>query len=91
MPAFDCAAMDGYAVGSAAGPWRLVGQALAGHGVPNPVAAGEAVEIATGAPTPAGAVAVLPHEQATGARPPAATGARTTGWCSGRTGMPRSA
>jgi molybdopterin molybdotransferase len=65
LPAFDCAAMDGYAVGSAAGPWRVVGRVLAGHGVPSPLAAGEAVEIATGAPTPAGAVAVLPHEQAT--------------------------
>jgi len=65
LPAFDCAAMDGYAVGSPAGPWRVVGRVLAGHGIPNPLGADEAVEIATGAPTPVGAVAVLPQEQAT--------------------------
>jgi molybdopterin molybdotransferase len=65
LPAFDCAAMDGYAVGSATGPWRIVGRVLAGHGIPSPLGAGEAVEIATGAPTPTGAVGVLPHEQAT--------------------------
>ncbi len=65
LPAFDCAAMDGYAVGSAEGPWRVVGRVLAGHGLPNPLAADEAVEIATGAPTPAGTAGVLPHEQAT--------------------------
>jgi molybdopterin molybdotransferase len=65
LPAFDCAAMDGYAVGSPTGPWRVVGRVLAGHGVPNGLRPGEAVEIATGAPTPAGIVGVLPHEQAT--------------------------
>jgi len=65
LPAFDCAAMDGYAVGSATGPWRVVGRVLAGHGIPTPLREDEAVEIATGAPTPVGAVAVLPQEQAT--------------------------
>ncbi len=64
VPAFDCSAMDGYAVGSLTGPWRLTGRVLAGPGTPPPVGAGEAVEVATGAPVPAGTVAVLPAELA---------------------------
>ena len=64
VPAFDCSAMDGYAVGSLAGPWRLTGRVLAGPGTPPPVGPGEAVEVATGAPVPAGTVAVLPAELA---------------------------
>jgi molybdopterin molybdotransferase len=64
LPAFDCAAMDGYAVGSPTGPWRVVGRVLAGHGIADRLAADEAVEIATGAPTPVGAAGVLAHEQA---------------------------
>jgi molybdopterin molybdotransferase len=64
VPAFDCAAMDGYAVGSASGPWRVVGRILAGPGTPSPLPAGAAVEVATGAPVPAGTVAVVPAEQA---------------------------
>ncbi|HEX4816505.1 MAG TPA: molybdopterin molybdotransferase MoeA [Nonomuraea sp.] len=64
VPGVDTAAMDGYAV-AGAGPWRVVGHVLAG-GAPHAgaLAAGEAVEIATGAPVPAGAEAVLPYEQA---------------------------
>ncbi|GAA3256910.1 molybdopterin-binding protein [Dactylosporangium siamense] len=61
-PAFDAAAMDGYAV-AGAGPWRVAGRVLAGD--PEPVARldhGDAVEIATGARVPAGAEAVLPYE-----------------------------
>jgi len=65
VPAFDCSAMDGYAVGSPAGPWRLVGRILAGRGTPVPLDPGEAVEVATGAPVPPGTVAVLPAEDAT--------------------------
>jgi molybdopterin molybdotransferase len=64
VPAFDCSAMDGYALGSLAGPWRLVGRVLAGPGTPPPVGPAEAVEVATGAPVPAGTVAVLPAELA---------------------------
>ncbi|MEU6799200.1 molybdopterin molybdotransferase MoeA [Nonomuraea wenchangensis] len=64
VPGVDVSAMDGYAV-AGEGPWRLVGRVLAG-GRPHsgPLAAGEAVEIATGAPVPAGAVAVVPYERA---------------------------
>jgi molybdopterin molybdotransferase len=61
-PAFDTAAMDGFAV-AGCGPWQVVGQVLAGRpGWPGTLAAGEAVEIATGAPVPAAAGAVLPYE-----------------------------
>ncbi|MEW9548065.1 molybdopterin molybdotransferase MoeA [Nonomuraea sp. NPDC050783] len=64
VPGADVSAMDGYAV-AGAGPWRLVGRVLAGEaGRPGELRAGEAVEIATGAPVPAGAAAVLPYERA---------------------------
>jgi molybdopterin molybdotransferase len=66
LPGFDCAAMDGYAVGSATGPWQLVGRAMAGPGPQrSPLRPGTAVEIATGATVPTGTVAVVPYEQAT--------------------------
>ncbi|MFC7327130.1 molybdopterin molybdotransferase MoeA [Marinactinospora rubrisoli] len=64
VPGTDTAAMDGYAV-AGRGPWRVVGRVLAGR--PNRVdrlRPAEAVEIATGAPVPAGTVAVLPYERA---------------------------
>ncbi|MGW7482819.1 molybdopterin molybdotransferase MoeA [Nonomuraea muscovyensis] len=64
VPGADVAAMDGYAVGGEP-PWRVVGRVLAG-GRPYgcPLRAGEAVEIATGAPVPDGTSAVLRHEDA---------------------------
>jgi molybdopterin molybdotransferase len=64
LPAFDNSAMDGYAVGSEQGPWRLVGRVLAGEIYPDPIAPDEAVEIGTGAGVPRGAVAVLTYERA---------------------------
>jgi molybdopterin molybdotransferase len=66
LPGFDCAAMDGYAVGDVAGPWTIAGRAIAGPaGTPDPLTPGLAVEIATGAVVPPGTVAVLPYESAT--------------------------
>ncbi|MFE9630081.1 molybdopterin molybdotransferase MoeA [Streptomyces sp. NPDC006463] len=65
LPAFDTAAMDGYAV-AGQGPWRIRGTVRAGTAWDGPVAPGEAVEISTGAPVPAGACAVLPLELAGG-------------------------
>ncbi|WP_240506647.1 molybdopterin molybdotransferase MoeA [Thermoactinospora rubra] len=64
VPGVDVAAMDGFAVAGPA-PWRVVGRVLAG-GLPygGRLRAGEAVEIATGAPVPEGALAVLPYEEA---------------------------
>ncbi|MFI6734658.1 molybdopterin molybdotransferase MoeA [Nonomuraea sp. NPDC050451] len=73
VPGVDVSAMDGYAV-AGAGPWRVVGRVLAGGACyADELRPGEAVEIATGAPTPAGASAVLPYEQA------AVDGARVNG------------
>ncbi|MGP3956989.1 molybdopterin molybdotransferase MoeA [Nonomuraea sp. 3N208] len=69
VPGVDVAAMDGYAV-AGGGPWRVVGRVLAGGAVyEGTLQAGEAVEIATGAPAPVGAEAVLPYEQADVAPP----------------------
>ncbi|MFD9514379.1 molybdopterin molybdotransferase MoeA [Streptomyces mirabilis] len=65
LPAFDTAAMDGYAV-AGRGPWLLsAGAVRAGATeVPAVLAEGEAVEISTGARVPRGARAVLPLEHA---------------------------
>jgi molybdopterin molybdotransferase len=62
LPAFPTSSVDGWAV-RGAGPWRVVGQVLAG-GEPPPLAAdGECVEIATGAMVPTGTTAVLRVEE----------------------------
>jgi molybdopterin molybdotransferase len=60
LPPFDTATMDGWAV-SGHGPWRLVGEVLAGQRF-RALVPGEAVAIATGAQLPAGAHAVLRRE-----------------------------
>lgn len=68
VPAFDRAAMDGYAVRSAdlAEPamLRIVGSAAAGKAFKGTIKAGECIEIATGAPMPKGADAVVMVETA---------------------------
>lgn len=63
LPGFDNAAMDGYAV-RGPGPWRLVGQVLAGDATPEGLTSGEAIEIATGAPVPLHTDRVVPYEVA---------------------------
>ncbi len=64
-PAFDNSAMDGYAVGSIGeGPWSVVGEIAAGSGQRKEITDHEAVRIFTGAPTPIGAVGVIPQEDA---------------------------
>ena len=68
LPAFDTAAMDGYAV-AGTGPYRIVGQVVAGSCWGGTLQAGEAVAISTGALVPAGAIAVLRLEQALRAGP----------------------
>ena len=69
VPAFDNAAMDGYAIRSAdcgsGAALREVGRALAGHPYPAALGAGETVRIMTGAALPAGADAVVMLEDAT--------------------------
>ncbi|MFF4433671.1 molybdopterin molybdotransferase MoeA [Streptomyces sp. NPDC001513] len=72
LPAFDTAAMDGYAV-SGPGPWRVRGVVRAGAAWGGRLLPGEGVEISTGALVPAGACAVLPVELAAGGE----------GWVSG--------
>ncbi len=73
VPPFDRAAFDGYAVrsidtlgASRSNPimLRVVGKALPGAEFGGAVGRGEAVEIATGAPLPAEADAVVPYEEA---------------------------
>ncbi|MQA84630.1 MAG: molybdopterin molybdenumtransferase MoeA [Streptosporangiales bacterium] len=61
LPPFDTAAMDGYAVAGSS-PWTVVGRVLAGESRVPALRTGEALEIATGAPVPAGSEAVLPYE-----------------------------
>ncbi|MCY1143051.1 molybdopterin-binding protein [Actinoplanes sp. Pm04-4] len=68
VPAFDAAAMDGYAV-AGRGPWTVIGLILAGAESEidagnrrSGLRAGFAVEIATGAAVPGGAEAVVPYE-----------------------------
>jgi molybdopterin molybdotransferase len=66
QPPFDRALMDGYAVRSAdtspGARLRVVGEANAGAGWDGTVAASHAAQIATGAPVPAGADAVVAVE-----------------------------
>ncbi|MBA4066694.1 MAG: hypothetical protein C0501_23910 [Isosphaera sp.] len=66
VPGFARAAMDGFAVraGDAAGPLAVVGEAFPARPFAGVIGAGEAVRIATGAPIPAGADAVLVAEAA---------------------------
>lgn len=68
VPAFDRAAMDGYAVMAEdlAEPamLRTVGQAFAGKPYNKAIKRGECVQIATGAPIPKGANAVVMQENA---------------------------
>lgn len=67
-PAFDNAAMDGYAIATSAltgaGPWGLpvVARVPAGQAATMPVAEAVAVRIFTGAPIPSGADAVVMQE-----------------------------
>ncbi|QXQ07196.1 molybdopterin molybdotransferase MoeA [Sphingosinicellaceae bacterium] len=64
QPPFAASAMDGYAIRWAdrAGPWRLIGEASAGHVFEGSVGAGKTVRISTGAPVPDGADTVVVQE-----------------------------
>ncbi|MER5178679.1 molybdopterin molybdotransferase MoeA [Streptomyces sp. NPDC002896] len=62
LPSFDSSAMDGWAV-AGPGPWDVRADGiLAGHEVPEQLADGEAVRIATGARVPQDATAVVRSE-----------------------------
>jgi molybdopterin molybdotransferase len=64
VPAFPCSAMDGYAVlpGPAERRLAVVGESRAGTPSLEPLGAGQAIRISTGAAIPAGATAVIPQE-----------------------------
>lgn len=62
MPPFAASRIDGWAV-SGPGPWKRVGDALAGHEFVESLATGECVHIATGAVMPNGATAALKDEE----------------------------
>jgi molybdopterin molybdotransferase len=64
LPPFRSSAMDGYAVRAAdlPGALRIVGHSAAGLPAAHELAAGEAIEISTGAVVPEGADAVVPVE-----------------------------
>ncbi len=64
LPGFDTSAMDGWAV-AGTGPWRVIGQVLAGASPTVSLAPGEAAAIATGAAVPAGADEVIRSEDGT--------------------------
>ncbi len=61
LPAFDTAAMDGWAV-RGPGPWRVSGRTLAGDPPPPPLTDGQAREVATGAAVPQMCDGVVPVE-----------------------------
>ena len=58
LPLFDTSAMDGWAV-SGDGPWLVSEGGIVAGEVSGPLSAGTARHIATGAPVPGGASAVL--------------------------------
>src|SRR4051812_19258686 len=64
LPIFDNSARDGYAARSAELPARMpvAGVVAAGHVMTEPVAAGVAIRILTGAPMPAGLDTVVIQE-----------------------------
>ena len=67
VPGFRASIMDGYAIAGEDLPqpgqrWRLVGRSAAGAPYGEPLAAGEAVRILTGAVVPEGSGRVLPQE-----------------------------
>ncbi|WP_171060536.1 molybdopterin molybdotransferase MoeA [Poseidonocella sp. HB161398] len=70
VPLLPCSAVDGYALRlrdlAGPGPWRLpVAGSVAAGSVPPPLRPGYAVGIASGAPVPQGATAILAGEEVT--------------------------
>lgn len=61
-PLFDMSAVDGYALGDAAGPWKVVGSIAAGDVLGRWLNKGECVRIFTGAHVPADSHAVVMQE-----------------------------
>lgn len=66
QPELPLSAMDGYAIRHAdlPGPWQVIGESAAGRPFADPVGAGQATRIFTGAALPPGADCVLVQEEA---------------------------
>lgn len=64
QPAADLSAMDGYAITSGPGPWRITTTIPAEARAPAPLTPGQAARIFTGAPVPPGTRAILIQENA---------------------------
>ncbi len=62
LPRDANSAMDGWAVSSPDGPWRIAGSALAGHPSHEPLAPGTCAVIATGGVVPSGTYGVVRRE-----------------------------
>lgn len=62
LPAADNSAVDGYALGSGDGPFRILGRSAAGHPLSGPLGDGEAARIFTGAVVPEGTLRVAMQE-----------------------------
>lgn len=65
LPTYETSAMDGYAVSSADGTWRIAGDVRAGEPFAGVLGEGEALRIATGAVIPEGTFGILRWEDAT--------------------------
>lgn len=65
QPPFDASAMDGYALGSLAGKYTVIGSAAAGHAFQGALAPDQAIRIFTGAPVPSGTACVAMQEDVT--------------------------
>lgn len=63
-PRFDSSAMDGWAVGSAQGPWKILGESAAGSARKLKIKTGQACRIFTGAKAPEGCWGILAQEDA---------------------------
>jgi len=63
-PRFDNSAVDGYAVGSGEGPFKLVGEVMAGEVWNQALERGTCVRIMTGAPVPNGTSGIVMQEEA---------------------------
>lgn len=65
LPTYQTSAMDGYALSSAEGRWKIIGEVRAGEPFNGVLHEGEALSIATGAVIPEGTFGILRWENAT--------------------------
>ncbi|MCB9183128.1 MAG: molybdopterin molybdotransferase MoeA [Flavobacteriales bacterium] len=63
FPLFDMSAVDGYALGTGPGPWRLTGTIAAGDALPHAIRPDQCARILTGGMVPDGCRAVVMQER----------------------------